>query len=202
MSDLVRVNLLPSEVGQKNAARRMQGLAGVAGLGIMSLLAASYFWQVGKVNDAKADLVAEESKADALRGEVQALSQFQRLASQGESVDKMIAALLSGEASLAGVLQDLAAVMPSDSSIEALSVGIEPNGTGGTFTSNGVSLLGHAPGLERLLISLDKVAAFDDIFFTTSTIDESGVATFSFNFRLTPLILTGRYVDGLPEVMR
>jgi hypothetical protein len=202
MNDLVRVNLLPREVGQKNAARRMQGVAGVAGLGIIGLLAASYFWQVGKVNDAKSDLVAEEAKADVLRGEVQALSQFQRLASQGESVDKMIAALLSGEASLAGVLQDLAAVMPSDSSIEALSVGIEPNGTGGTFTSNGVSLLGHAPGLERLLISLDKVAAFEDIFFTTSTIDQSGIATFSFNFRLTPLILTGRYVDGLPEVMR
>ncbi len=200
MSSQVRVNLLPQEVGQKNAARKMQGAAGVAGLGVLALLAVAYFWQVGQVNDAKDSLAVEQAKVGELRAEVNSLAEFQRLQGQGESVDAMIRGLLAGEASLAGVLQDLAAVMPSDASIANLAVAITPGG--GTVTSSGVSLLGHAPGLERLLISMDKVAAFDDVFFSTSSLDGRGIATFQFNFRLTPLILTGRYLDGLPEVMR
>lgn len=201
MSGQVRVNLLPPEVGEKNAARRTQGLIGVAGLGVVAILGAFYMFQVGKVNDANAVLAGEEAKVQVLRGEVQELAEFRRLADQGESVNAMITALLGGEASVAGVLQDLAAVMPSDTSIGSLSIALGGS-EGGTVSSSGTTLLGHAPGLERLLIALDKVAAFDGVFFSTSTMDEAGIATFGFNFKLTKLILTGRYVDGLPEVMR
>ncbi len=100
-----------------------------------------------------------------------------------------------------GEIHHLAAVMPSDTSISTLSVSVSPGGIG-NVTSAGQSLLGHAPGLERLLISLDKVASFQNVFFASSSLDETGMSTFSFNFELTPLILTGRYADGLPEVMR
>lgn len=200
MTNQVQVNLLPTEVDQKNAARRTQGLIGLVGLGLIAILAVGYLWQVGQVNDAQVVLDEETAKAQALRKEVQELSEFRRLADQGEAVDAMIAAMMSGEASLAGVLQDLAAVMPSDASIATLSVAV--NGDGGTVASTGVSLLGHAPGLERLLIAMDKVAAFEDVFFASSTVDEAGVANFSFSFSLTRLILTNRYADGLPEVMR
>lgn len=200
MNGQVRVNLLPSEVGKKNAARRFQGLLGVIGLGVIVLLGIAYMWQSGRVNDAQARQQVEEAKVQVLRTEVQQLAEFRRLADQGEAVNTMIAMLLAGDASLAGVLQDLAAVMPSDASIGSLSISLSE--TGGSVTSSGISLLGHAPGLERLLIALDKVAAFDDVFFTSSVLDEAGVASFAFNFDLTSLILTHRYDRGLPEVMR
>lgn len=201
MNRQVRVNLLPSEVGQKNAARRLQGLVGVAGLGVLGLLALLYFWQVGQVNDAREVLEAEQAVVADLRDDVQELSEFQRLRNQGDTVNSMISALLSGEVSYAGILQDFAAVMPSDAAVEDISIAADEAG-GAEFGASGVSLLGHAPGLERLLISMEKAAAFENVFFGSSSIDENGFATFDFSFQLTPLILTNRYIDGLPEVMR
>ncbi len=48
----------------------------------------------------------------------------------------------------------------------------------GTITMTGQTRLGHAPGLERLLLEFDKIAAFSDLYFSNSTVDERGVSTF------------------------
>lgn len=198
----VRVNLLPSEVGERNAARRLQLAAAGAGAAVLVGLAGLYLWQVGQVNEANELLATEQAEVQRLQAEVNDLSEFQRLADQGVVLDQIIVALLGGEASLAGVLQDLAAVMPSDTSINALGISVSPDGTG-TVTTSAVSLLGYTPGLERVLIALEKVASFENVFFGGSAIaPDSGVASFSLTFDLTQLILTNRYTDGFPEVLR
>ncbi len=197
----VRINLLPEEVAERNAARRVQAAAGAGALVVLVLLAGLYMWQLGRVNDAKDELAVQQAEVQRLQAEVNDLAEYQRLADQVDLVDASIVALLGGEASFAGILQDLAAVMPSDASIETLTIAVQADGTG-TLTASAKSLTGHAPGVERFLISLDKVAAFDNVFFTSSTIDDVGIASFTFTVDLTPLILTGRYADGLPEVMR
>jgi hypothetical protein len=74
----------------------------------------------------------------------------------------------------------------------------------GTLSAVGKSLNNHAPGLEQLLLELDKVSAFHDLFFTSSILEEPSdpYPTFTVEAQLGPEILTGRYFDGVPEGLR
>lgn len=201
MSSTVRVNLLPVEVDRRNAARRVQAAAAGAGVGVLVLLGVVYLWQVGQVNAAKDELASQEAQVQALQAEVNDLSEFQRLADQGVLLDQVIIALLAEEISFEGVLQDLAAVFPSDAAISSLSITSNPGGTA-RVAGTAQSLLGHAPGLERVLIALEKVAAFENVFFGGSAMAPNGITDFSVTFDVTPLVLTGRYANGLPEALR
>ena len=81
--------------------------------------------------------------------------------------------------------------------------GTEPTSLG-TLVAVGRSLNDHAPGLERLLLEFDKVAAFHDLFFTSSVLEEpeTPYPTFTVEAQLGPEVLTGRYLDGVPEDLR
>jgi Tfp pilus assembly protein PilN len=201
----VRVNLLPREVEERNVARRQQGMLAVAGVVVLLLLGVFFWMQLGRVNDARDELALEEQRRDELQAEVRALQEFADLESELEARNELIALAMGGEISVAGLLQDAAAVTPSDMAFLTLAatLGSEPEGTAfGRVTGTAETLLGHAPGVERVLLSFDKVAAFRDVFVANSTIDEIDITTFTFDFFLGPESLTGRYLTGLPEELR
>lgn len=203
----VRVNLLPREVEERNRARQARVALAAAALSVLVVLALGYLYQVGRVNDAQARLAAEQAKLAEIEADRDDLREFEALAVRADAANASLAGALSDEVSMAGILQDVAAVMPPDSELTTLAVTAETpdpeNGNRlGTITATGRSKTGHAPGLERLLLQFDKVAAFRNVFFTTSTLDEDGNATFAFDLDLGPEVLTGRYVNGLPEELR
>jgi Tfp pilus assembly protein PilN len=208
-----RVNLLPREVEARNrAARQRAGLAG-AGVLFLAILVALYLFQVGRVNDTQARLEAEQAELSALQADLATLTEFQDLERRRDEANELLATALGGEASVAGVLQDLAAVFPTDADLTSLAVTVtgEPGAAAlgaerpsyGQLTGSGRTTRGHAPGLERLLLELEKVGAFSDVYFGSSTLDEEGgFATFSIDVQLGPEILTRRYANGLPEELR
>lgn len=206
----VRVNLLPREVEQRNIERRRRAGMAIGAIVFIALLAALYVWQVGQVNDAKDRLAIEEQERDRLQGEVNRLNEFAQLESRVQEIDTQVATTLSGEVSFARILQDIATVMPTDATLGNLALSTsgqipqEPAGrfVVGTVTASGMSLGGHAPGLERLLIAFEKAGSFSNLFFGSSTVDDEGVSTFSITFDLGPEVLTGRYVAGVPEELR
>lgn len=208
----VRVNLLPGEVAERNrVARQRAGLAAAA-VGFLGLLGLVYLVQLNRVGDAQEQLEAEQARVAELEAEVADLQEFQELEQRAEASAAILATALGNEASFAGVLQDLAAVMPSDAELDSLAITTSadaaPPAAGelvaarGTISMTGRTLRGHAPGLERLLLELDKVASFSAVFFSSSTVDEDEVGTFSVELNLGDEILTRRYVDGLPEELR
>lgn len=210
----VRVNLLPGEVAERNrAARQRAGLAAAA-VGLLGLLGLVYLVQLNRVGDAQEQLAAEQARVAELEAELADLQEFQELEQRAEASTTILSTALGDEATLAGVLQDLASVMPSDAELNSLTVTVTPDaGTAvpalgepvapfGRITLSGRTLRGHAPGLERLLLELEKVASFSAVFFSSSTVDEDGVGTFSVELNLGSEILTRRYVDGLPEELR
>lgn len=210
MSD-ARVNLLPDEQKRRDAqGRRTAGLA--AGFGVLVLaIGGVYYWQVTRVNDAQAVVDEEQAELQALQAEQAELQNFAELRTLREEGDATIVAALGAEVSVAGILQDTASVMPPDAQLDALTVtvsGLTEPGLGderaawGTMTMSGQTRLGHAPGLERFLLEFDKIAAFSDLYFSNSTVDERGVSTFSATLELGPEVLTNRYVNGLPEELR
>jgi Tfp pilus assembly protein PilN len=208
----VRVNLLPRETHERQAAarQRLGVLAGVVGL--LALLGLAYWWQAMQLSDAETELAEEEAVLAGLEQQLAALQEFEELEERIERDERLIASALADEVSFAAILQDVAAVMPSDAQFEQLTIsssaaapseGIE-RPSWGTLSAQGSSLANHAPGLERLLLQFDKIAAFHDLFFTNSSLDDADDEIVSFNVEaeLGPEILTGRYQDGIPEELR
>lgn len=208
----VRVNLLPAETARRQAAARQRTGVVLGVAAVLAGLAAVTVWQNGRIDDAETRLADERTVLAALQGDVQQLSEFADLESRVSDAQGNVTQALLPESSFAGILQDVAAVIPSDIELQSLNVDVDPatavpgaeTTSIGTLVAVGYSLNDHAPGLERMLIELDKAAAFHEVFFTGSAHDEPGVPypLFSVEAQLGPEILTGRYIDGVPENLR
>ena len=209
----VRVNILPREVERREAARRAVGVLVFIGLLFVAGLVALYLFQVSKVGTARDELtVAQEELADRQR-EVTELDEYAQLQEQSQAAAALLTEALGGHVSFAGILQDVAAVMPTDAALTTLAITMNDTpaqvegsaATGPSFgrvTGTGDALRGHAPGVERVLLEFDKVAAFFNVFLTNSSIDDQDIAVFAFEVDLGPEVHTGQYDDGLPEELR
>jgi len=203
----VRVNLLPEATKERSRATQQRGVAMLVALVLLAGLGGAYWWASSQVSEAEERLMAAQTQTAELESEKGELVAFQDLADRRESSDELLRAALAGEVSLGGVLQDVAAVTPSDTQIESLSVTLAASETGdavGTFALTGKTLTSHAPGVEAVLIQLDKVVSFADLYLNSSTLDdvEDSVATFSLDGQIGPEAATNRYTDGLPEELR
>lgn len=208
----VRVNLLPQETSARQAAARQRVALAAAGVVILAGLGATTVWQNGRVADANDRLADEQAVLSALQADEAQLHEFADLEARLAESDELIVQALGSEVSFAGVLQDVAAVMPSDAQLDSLTITVDPANASsgvettslGTLVAVGRSLNDHAPGLERLLLELDKVVAFHDLFFSSSVLEDPELPypTFTVEAQLGPEILTGRYLDGVPEGLR
>ena len=205
----VRVNLLPEDVQARGRANRSRILAGVLGLLLLLALGAATLLQRSSIQDAEQRLAEVESTNQSLQADIAALQPFADLETRaGQSVE-VVGAALATEGSLATILQDLSAVLPPNAELTNLSIvfsdepaGPSPGGTRvihGQLTATGRVLDGVAPGVERLIIDLERVAAFENPYVTTSTVDDEGVATFVLEVELGPEVLTTRYTPEAAE---
>lgn len=201
----VRVNLLPVEVEARQAARRQRLMAGVGVLGVVAALGGTWFWKTTQVDEARARLDDELATVRAMQAEVAELDEFAAIQASLRDADSHVATVLGGEIGVAGVLQDVAAVMPPGVELESMSMAVTPEATPGALAElvlNGRTVDRHAPGLERVLLELDKVAAFRAPYFGSAAVDNDEAVAFDVSVQLSAEVLTGRYVQGIPEELR
>lgn len=212
----VRVNLLPEATKAKGRANQQRNIAVVAAVVLLAGLAAAYWWAISEVNAAEEDLLAEQALTAELQSEQAELEAFSDLADRRDTVAAALEVALVPEVSLAGVLQDVASVVPDDTQFETLVVDFAapadpeteeattPQPVVGTFNITGRTLTTHAPGVERTLVELDKMASFSEVYLNSSTLDEPDdeIATFSLDGQIGPEATTGRYDEGLPEELQ
>lgn len=209
----VRVNLLPRETSERQRASRQRGLAGLAGLLLLVILAGAYWLQSTWVSDARAERDAAQEELDRLAAREAQLAEFEDLQERVEEADATIAATLAHELSMAGILQDIALVTPTDTAFSDLDLtAIEATGPDdgavrevvARIVLNGETLHGHAPGVERLLLEFDKIASFFDVYFSSSVVDaeDDDVSQFTVEVDVGQEARTGRYDQGVPEELR
>lgn len=200
----IRVNLVPREIARKARARRQRGIAAAGAVVVLALLGAGVVLQDQRVATAGDELETEQAALAELEAEARSLTEFATLEVERQVLDDTIAVALGRQVEVAGVLQDVAAVMPPDAALLNLSISttVQREGAVGAVQATGQSTDGHAPGLERLLVSFDKVDAFDELYFGSSTATEDGVIDFDFDFVLNTEVLSERYLDGVPEDLR
>ncbi len=205
----VRVNLLPEATKERGRANQQRMVAAAAAGALLLVLGGVWLWASGQVRQAEDQLAAEQSVTAGLRAEEAELVAFRDLATRRDLASEILTASLSDEVSLAGVLQDLAAVMPEDAQIDTLAVNLQgvPERTDvmGNLVITGRTLTSHAPGVERMLLALEKITTFGDLFLNSSTLDqeqEDPVANFSLEGAVRAEARTDRYVRGLPGEFR
>jgi Tfp pilus assembly protein PilN len=206
----VRVNLLPEATKQRDRASQQRSIAALAGVVLLAGLGGVYLWASSQVKQAEDELIAQQAVSAELRGEQAELVAFQELADRRDQSDALLIAAMADEVSAAGLLQDIAAVLPSDTQLETLVVTMTPpddvvlGAPVGILSLTGKTLTSHAPGVERVLISLDKVVSFRQLYLNSSTLDENDerVATFSLDGQIGQEAATRRYATGLPEDLR
>lgn len=212
----VRVNLLPKEsVDRERASRARLGVGAL--FGVLLLAIAGAWWYFGaQVDEVNAELATEQEALTTLQADLASLSEFQVLSERAEQAEANLAVVLGNEVSLAGLLQDVAAVMPTDVELDALNTAVDTTTAPtlgdvrppvGLVSMTGRTIRGHAPGVERLMLELDKLATLDDLFMSNSSLQDNeilttDVAAFAVEADLATEALTRRYSDGLPGVMR
>lgn len=211
----VRVNLLPRETFAEQEAARQRLLAGVAGLVLLAGLGVVFLLQTNALSDARDERDLAQAELRDLEAREAQLAEFGDLEQRVEEADETISIALASELSFAGILQDIAAVTPTDTAFTSLEATvIEADGPDGgvvrpvvaRITLDGESLQGHAPGVERLLIQLDKIASFFDVYVSNTTVDpddeDEDVAIFTVEVDVGDEARTRRYTDGVPEELR
>ena len=212
----VRVNLLPEATKARGRANQQRNALLLAAVVLLAGLGGVYWWAVSEVNAAEDELLAEQALTAELQSEQAELAVFSELADRRELAAEALEAAMVPEVSVAGVLQDISSVVPADTQLETLVVDLPipvPDAaaeaealptTVGTFSLTGRTLTSHAPGVERVMLELDQMAAFRDVHLNSSTLDELDDETVTFNLdgQIGPEAMTGRYDEGLPEELR
>ena len=196
-----QVNLLPSDLRERQRVRRQTFGVAAAGVVVLLLVAVFFFLQVMRLRDVESDLEAQRAENAQLEAEVSRLLRFQEILDQLSTRRELLRGILENEVSWSGVLRDLSLVIPSQVWIQDMSgsvtvptggappeapAGTQPTGLIGSIQINGVSL--DTPGVALWLTRLEDVQGWANAWLTSATKSDlagSEVVNFSSSVDLT-----------------
>lgn len=191
-----RVNLLPGELRQRAATRRLTSIVVAAGLGVIALIGLFYFTQTQRLADAQEDLAAQEDRNAALRTQIQELQSFADLQAELEAKQNLVAGLFVNEVSWSSALLDVSRVIPDASFLTNLTGQVQ-SGPGaapavpavadliGTITFQGVAR--ETETIATWLVRLEQVEGWVNAWVTSAqeSAPFSRIYTFSSGLDLT-----------------
>jgi Tfp pilus assembly protein PilN len=209
------VNLLPPEIAERKAFRKMQlrlgGLVVVAA-GVVGLL---YYQAAGGVGPAQDRLDAAQSQSTTLQHQIADLSNVTKTRAQYEAAQAALAKVLGSDVRWSRYLNDLSITLPANVWVENVAVSqtspSSTTGTTGATTSTSAASTATAGGLGTLKIQ-GKALSFNDVAVWLETLakekgytnvwlsqgakqDMGGktVVNFTSTVTFTPAILSQRY---------
>jgi Tfp pilus assembly protein PilN len=201
-----RVNLLPEETRRRARAARRQGVAVAMLVLLVGVLALVHVLQRGTLDQSRAELATAEAARDFAQQDVNSLSAFANLSTRLDEARAIVGETLGAQVTVAGILQDVALILPHDADVDALSVTITTDedelGPVGNLGLSGETSADISPGVERLLLALEKVAGFRNIHVSSASLDDQGYTQYSIQLQLGPENRTERYTDGVPGGLR
>lgn len=117
----MRVNLLPTEISERQVVRRQAVVVGSIGLLIVMALGAFYVLQQIRLTAVQNDLEAQQQHNQQLQAEINDLQRFDQLQRELEEGQAMLTALLADEVHWSGVLRDISLVIPGSAWLTGLT---------------------------------------------------------------------------------
>ena len=158
-----QVNLLPPEIRQRQAQRRLTTMIALAGVGLMVLLLLFYFIQLGRLSSAESDLEAQQAQNAQVQQQIDELQPYADLEQELADRQALVAQLYLNEVSWSSALLDISRVIPDASVLTNLSGTLTPVGATGAAP---VGVTGATPG------SLIGSMTFSGLALETRTISD------------------------------
>jgi len=125
-----QVNLLPPELRQRQAERRLRTIVAGIGLGVIALLLAYYFLQSMRLSSTEEELAQQQQTNAQLQAQILELQPYADLQSELRDKEQLVDTVYLNEVSWAGVLLDVSRVIPEESYLTSLTGTISvPTGT-------------------------------------------------------------------------
>jgi Tfp pilus assembly protein PilN len=189
---LPRVNLLPPEIAEKAAFRKVQiglGATLVAAVGVVGMLYAS---AGHSVSSAQSRLDASSAQGRKLQAETAKYRDVTSLYADAAAAKAQLSTAMGDEVRFSQLLNDLSLSTPSNVWIKNLTA---TAATGGGSLTIGANAFSH-DDVALWLESLANLKTYANPYFSTSAeglIGTRKVITFSSTATLTPAALSGRY---------
>ena len=124
---MTQVNLLPSDVRDRQTTRRLTTAAVVAVAAVVALLVFVFMLQVGRLASAKHDVDAQNSANSTIQSQIASLQQFEQLKQGLSDRETLVATLLSQQVLWSGVLRDVSMVVPGQLWLTNFSGALNPS---------------------------------------------------------------------------
>jgi Tfp pilus assembly protein PilN len=125
-----QVNLLPPELRQKQAVRRLTTIVAGIGAAVVALVVVFYFFQTMRLSSAEDELAQQQDANAQLETQIQELQPYAELQAELQVKEQLVDTLYLNEVSWASVLLDVSRVIPDASYLTNLSGRISaPTGT-------------------------------------------------------------------------
>ena len=85
-----QVNLLPSELRERQAIRRTTSLVVAAGLAVLALIGIFYLFQVQRLSEVQSDLEAQRSRNGQLEKQISSMQEFADLQAELASKETLV----------------------------------------------------------------------------------------------------------------
>jgi Tfp pilus assembly protein PilN len=174
----MRINLLPTEIKERQRIRRRGGLVAALGVVVLAGLGAFYFLQQVRLNDLKADLTAQEAENSRLQAEIAELQEFDQQQQELAASQDLLNTLLADEVRWSGVLRDISLVIPGQTWLTTVNGQItQVEGAAETTTGETTGLIGQLSfngfGLSHRAVALwltrlEDVEGFANPWVSTS----------------------------------
>jgi Tfp pilus assembly protein PilN len=179
---LPRVNLMPPEVAQARAMRRIQMGLGAAGLASVVVVGLLYVSASHSVSNANSDLLAAKSQATQLQGQMAKYEDVTATIDAANAAQAQLVTAMGDEVRYSQVLNDLSLAVPSTvwltnlaftSSVPSAASGAAAVTYGGVSPLGMMTVSGVGFSHDDVALWLDAVAGLDKTYanpyFTNST---------------------------------
>lgn len=198
---LPRVNLLPPEIAERAAFRRIQGMLGVAVLVVLLLVGLVVMAASRSVTSAEEELAASQTETARLKKQQAAFANVGAIYAAADAAQAQLVTAMGDEMRFSQLLTDLSLSIPSSVWVGNVSLSATPPGTSmsGTPTVGSFSVSGIGFSHEDVALWLESVAnlkTYTDPYFSSSSealLGKRKIVNFSSTASITPAALSGRY---------
>ncbi|MEZ0492956.1 PilN domain-containing protein [Kineococcus sp. TBRC 1896] len=199
--DTARVDLLPPEIGQARALRKLQVGLGCGVVAVAVAAAAAALVTQGHVDAAQDALAAERARTPALQQEQAEYAEVPAVLAEVALVESARDQAQAHDVKLYSLMDQVAATAPADLSLTTLTFTVTAGEAGTAAATAGVAT-SDSPGtvdvvgvtksesqVASFMESLDALDGIDGTTLASTARDESGVITFTLSGALTPAAL-------------
>lgn len=203
-----QVNLLPPQLRQRQAVRRLTTIVVAAGLAVLALIGVFYFLQSQRLADAEDELAVQAETNNGLQAQIDELQPYADLQAELAAKEALVQTLFLNEISWSSALLDISRVIPDASYLTNLTgqvtAGTVPPPTGeaadstliGTMSFTGVAR--ETETIATWLTRLEQVQGWVNAWVSSAQEDapRSRIYSFSSGLDLAASAATDRGQGG------